>query len=225
LIQSDSGWKKATQTKEENVKELIIRLTGATALAITLVMTGSRPLCAQSAPRPALTLFNLTYQYSLLKMQIEARHVGLTIDTDIDVLVGGGGHVLFATIDGFENIVLDENGPNEFDFGFVNVAGIDELPDGNYRMHCVVDLRIPEAAVVSHINSRGEVFTYTPEVIDDPHPDRGARKGLAIEGIEGGNLVALNASIPNTTGTDGSVLQTTIGTLANGQIDGAGLDY
>jgi hypothetical protein len=197
------------------MKELVGRLPRV----FTLVLAGSCLLCAQRAPAAAVSPFNLTYQYSLLKMQIEARQGGLTIDTDIDVLVGGGGHVLFATIDGFENIVLDENGPNEFDFGFVNVAGIDELPDGNYRMHCVVDLRIPEAAVVSHINSRGEVFTYTPEVIDDPHPDRGARKGLAIEGIEGGNLVALNASIPNTTGTDGDVIQTTIGTLANDQID------
>jgi hypothetical protein len=89
--------------------------------------------------------------------------------------------VLLATIDGFENIVLG-NGPNEFDFGFVGVAGIETLPDGFYRMHYVIDLEHPEDAVVFLINSRGETFTYALEVADDPHPDRGARKGLTTEG-------------------------------------------
>jgi hypothetical protein len=91
------------------------------------------------------------------------------------------GALLLATIDGFENIVL-EDGPNEFDFGFVGVARIERLPDGFYRTHYVIDLENPEDAVVSLINSRGETFDYALEVTDDPHPDRGARKGLNIEG-------------------------------------------
>src|SRR4030095_2009535 len=120
-------------------------------------------------------------QQSLLSMQNQARRVGLTIDTDIDVLVRASDHVLLATIDGFENIRLDENGPNEFDFGFVNVAGLGQLPDGYYRMHYVVDFRFPENAVVSLINSQGQVFTYPIEIMDELHPERGARKGLTSE--------------------------------------------
>jgi hypothetical protein len=121
------------------------------------------------------------YQQSLRTMQNEARRVGLTIDTDIDVLVKTESHVPLATIDGFENIVL-QNGPNEFDAGFVGVAGIEGLPDGFYRMHYVVDLERPEDALMLLIDSRGETFTYALEVAEDPHPERGARKGLTTEG-------------------------------------------
>src|SRR5262249_22187150 len=113
LIRFHSGWKKATQTKQKNMKELIIRLSGAMALAVTLVLTGSGPLCAEPAPGAALSLFDRIYQQSLLSMQNQARRVGLAIDTDIEVLVGASSHVLIATIDGFENIRLDVNGPNE----------------------------------------------------------------------------------------------------------------
>ena len=165
------------------MKELIIRLPGAMALAITLVLMGSGPLCAQRAPRAALSSFDRIYQQSLLSMQNQARRVGLPIDTDIDVLVGASSHVLLATIDGFENIRPDPNGPNQFDYGFVNLAGFESIPDGYYRMHYVVDFRTPEDAVVLLINSRSEVFTYPLEVMDDPHPERGARKSLTSEGI------------------------------------------
>ena len=50
-------------------------------------------------------------------------------------------------------------------------------------MHYVVDFRTPEDAVVFLINSRGQVFTYALEVMDDPHPERGARKSLTSEGV------------------------------------------
>lgn len=163
------------------MKELITLYPRAVALAITLVVMGSGPLCAQSVERAPVSPFDRIYQQSLRTMQNEARRVGLTIDTDIDVLVEAERHVLLATIDGFENIVLEE-GRNEFDSGFVGVAGIQTLPDGFYRMHYVVDLEHPEDAVVSLINSRGETFTYALEVADDPHPDRGPRKGLTTEG-------------------------------------------
>ena len=59
-------------------------------------------------------------------------------------------------------------------------------------MHYVVDLRTPEDAVVFLINSRGEVFTYALEVTDDPHPERGARKGLTSEGV----VVIPSAHVP-----------------------------
>ena len=179
------------------MKKLIIRLPGAMALAITLVLAASGLLCAQRAPSAALSSYDRIYQQSLLSMQNQARRVGLTIDTDIDVLVGVRGHVLLATIDGFENIRLDENGPNEFDFGFVNVAGL-ELPDGYYKMHYVVDFRFPEQAVVFLINSLGQVFTYPIEMMDELHPERGARKGLTREP----GIVAIGAHMPM---GDGSV--------------------
>jgi hypothetical protein len=153
----------------------------AIALAITLVVTGSGPLCGQNVEPAAVCSFDRIYQQSLRTMQNEARRVGLRIDTDIDVLVKPQSHVLLATIDGFENIVL-QNGPNEFDFGFVGVAGIETLPDGFYRTHYVIDLEHPEDAVVLLINSLGQIFTFAVEVADDPHPERGARKGLTTEG-------------------------------------------
>jgi hypothetical protein len=153
----------------------------AIALAITLVVTGSGPLCGQNVEPAAVCSFDRIYQQSLRTMQNEARRVGLRIDTDIDVLVKTESHVLLATIDGFEDIVL-ENGPNEFDFGFVGVAGIETLPDGFYRTHYVIDLEHPEDAVVLLINSLGQIFTFAVEVADDPHPERGARKGLTTEG-------------------------------------------
>jgi hypothetical protein len=62
------------------------------------------------------------------------------------------------------------------------VAGIVGLPDDYYRLHVVVDLNRPEEAVFSFINSRGEAFDFPLEVMEDPHPDRGARKGLTTEG-------------------------------------------
>jgi hypothetical protein len=133
------------------------------ALAITIILASSGPLCAQRALRAAASLppFDRVYQQSLRAMQNEARTVGLRIDTDIDVLLKTAtSHVLLATIDGFEDIVLDDTGVNEFDFGFANVAGIVGLPDGYYRLHYVVDLTNPEEAVVFLINSMGEVFTY-----------------------------------------------------------------
>ena len=49
-------------------------------------------------------------------------------------------------------------------------------------MHIVVDLRNPEEAVGSFINSSGEVFTFPLELMDDPNPERGPRKGLTSEG-------------------------------------------
>ena len=165
------------------MKKLIIRLPGAMVLAITLILTGSGPLCAQRPLRAALPPFDRVYQQSLRTMQTEARAVGLVIDTDIDVLVSTAtSHVLLATLDGFENIVIDENGPNEFDWGFAKVGGIEGLPDDYYRLHIVVDLRIPEEAVGSFINSRGEVFTFPLELVDDPNPERGTRKSLTSEG-------------------------------------------
>jgi len=166
------------------MKKLIIRLPGAMVFAITLILTGSGPLCAQSALRAAaLPAFDRVYQQSLRAMQTEARAVGLRIDTDIDVLVSSAtSRVLLATIDGFENIVLDPTGPNEFDWGFAYVAGIEGLPDDYYRLHTVVDFRTPEEAVGSFINSRGEVFTFPLELVDDPNPERGTRKSLTSEG-------------------------------------------
>jgi|GEM_PF-4919837 len=151
------------------------------ALAVTLVMAGSGPLCAQSPQRAAASSLDRTYQQALRTMQDEARRVGLTIDTDIDVLIEATSHVFLATIDGFENIILEE-GTNEFDSGFVGVAGINGLPDGFYRMHYVVDLSHPEDAIALLINSRGQAFTYALEIALDPHPERGARKGLPSEG-------------------------------------------
>jgi hypothetical protein len=62
------------------------------------------------------------------------------------------------------------------------VAGIETLPDGFYRTHYVIDLEHPEDAVVLLINSLGQIFTFAVEVADDPHPERGARKGLTTEG-------------------------------------------
>ena len=166
------------------MKKLIIRLPGAIALAITLILTGSGPLCAQSALRAAaLPRFDRVYQQSLRTMQSEARAVGLVIDTDIDVLLNTAtSHFLLATIDGFEKIVLKDTGLNEFDFSFAGVAGIEGLPDDYYRLHYLVDLTRPEEAVVFFINSTGQVFTYPVEVMDDPHPERGSRKGLTSEG-------------------------------------------
>jgi hypothetical protein len=155
----------------------------AMALAITLVVTGSGPLCAQSVERAAvLPPFDRIYQQSLRAMQNEARAVGLRIDTDIDVLVEAKSHLLLATLDGFEDIVLDDTGLNEFDWGFANVAGIEGLPDGYYRLHVVVDFNRLEEAVGSFINSRGEAFDYPLQVIEDPDPDRGPRKSLTTEG-------------------------------------------
>ena len=165
------------------MKELIIRFPRAMALAITLILAGSGSLCAQ---RPlsatALPAFDRIYQQSLRAMQSEARAVGLRIDTDIDVLVEANSHMLLATIDGFENIVLDDTGLNEFDWGFAHVAEIEGLPDDYYRLHAVVDLNRPEEDIGSFINSRGEAFDFPLEVIEDPHPDRGPRKVLTTEG-------------------------------------------
>ena len=103
-------------------------------LAVTVIMAGSGPLCAQGPLRAAtLPRFDRVYQQSLGTMQSEARAVGLRIDTDIDVLVSTAtSHVLLATIDGFENIVLKDTGLNEFDFAFAGVGGIEGLPDGYY---------------------------------------------------------------------------------------------
>jgi hypothetical protein len=156
----------------------------AMALAITLMLASSGPLCAQRALRAAAVLppFDRIYQQSLRAMQNEARRVGLTIDTDIDVLVEATSHLLLATLDGFEDIVLDDTGLNEFDWGFANVAGIEGLPDGYYRLHVVVDFNRLEEAVGSFINSRGEAFDYPLQVIEDPDPDRGPRKSLTTEG-------------------------------------------
>ena len=165
------------------------------ALAITIILAGSRPVCAQSAlPASALPPFDRIYQQSLRAMQNEARAVGLRIDTDIDVLVESSSHVLLATIDGFEDIVLDDTGLNEFDWGFAGVAGIEELPDGYYRLHIVVDLNRPEEAVGSFINSRGKPFDYPLEVREDPDPDRGPRKGVTTEG---GALAAVSLYVPD----------------------------
>jgi hypothetical protein len=165
------------------MKKLITPFLRPIALAITLVIAGSGPLCAQNPLRAAaLPAFDRIYQQSLRAMQTEARAVGLRIDTDIDVLVEATSHMLLATIDGFENIVLDDTGLNEFDWGFANVAGIEGLPDDYYRLHIVVDLNRPEEAVGSFINSRGEAFDYPLEVMEDPHPERGPRKGLTVEG-------------------------------------------
>jgi hypothetical protein len=157
------------------MKELIIPFLRTIALAVTLVMAGSGSLCAQNPQRAAAF-----YQQSLRTIQNEAGSVGLTIDTDIDVLVKANSHVFLATIDGFENIVLEE-GLNEFDFGFAGVAGLTGLPDGYYRLHYIVDLSQPENALVLLINSVGQIFTRPLEVAPDPHPERGQRKGLTSE--------------------------------------------
>lgn len=164
------------------MKKLMISLPGVVALPLTLILMGSGPVCAQGPLRAAaLPPFDRVYQQSLRTMQREARAVGLVIDTDIDVLVRASDHVLLATIDGFENIVLEDTGLNEFDFGFAGVAGIEGLPDGYYRMHYLVDLTKPEEAVVLFINSMGQVLTYPLAVMEDPHPERGPRKSLTSE--------------------------------------------
>jgi hypothetical protein len=41
---------------------------------------------------------------------------------------------------------------------------------------------VPVNAIAFLINSRGEVFTRAVEIALDPHPERGARKGLTSEG-------------------------------------------
>ena len=161
------------------MKELIAPFPRPIALAVTLILTGSGPLCAQFAPEQEY--FFRIYYNSRVLMQNEARAVGLRIDTDVDTLVEANSHVLLATIEGFENIVL-QDGLNEFDFAFAGVAGIEGLPDGYYRLHYVIDLSQPENALVFLINSLGQVFTYPVEIADDPHPERGARKGLTAEG-------------------------------------------
>ena len=176
------------------MKELIIPFLRPIALAVTLVMASIGPLCAQSPQRAAASPLDRAYQQSLRTMQSEARRVGLTIDTDIDVLIEANSHVFLATIEGFENIVLEE-GLNEFDFGFAGVAGIEGLPDGYYRLHYFVDLSQPENAIVFLINSLGQVFTYALEVADDPNPERPARKGLTSEG---GAPVAMAAYVNST---------------------------
>jgi hypothetical protein len=173
--------KKTIQTRRKNMKELITPFLRPIALAVTLVMAGSGSLCAQSPQRAAASSLDRAYQQSLRTMQNEARRVGLTIDTDIDVLIEANSHMLLATIDGFENIVLEE-GLNEFDVGFAGVAGIEGLPDGYYRLHYLVDLSQPEDAIALLINSRGEFFTRALTIAEDPHPERGARKGLTSEG-------------------------------------------
>src|SRR5262245_50174477 len=126
----------------------LLATPGAMALAITIILASSGPLCAQSAlpaatPRPE-QMFNQILQ----QLTQAARAVRLRIDTDIDVLLEAKSHVYLATLDGFENIVLKDTGLNEFDFGFVGVAGSERLPDGYYRMHYVVDLSQPEDALM-----------------------------------------------------------------------------
>jgi hypothetical protein len=66
----------------------------AMALAITIIVASSGPLCAQRVERAPLSSFDRIYQHSLRTMQNEARRVGLTIDTDIDVLVKTESRVL-----------------------------------------------------------------------------------------------------------------------------------
>jgi hypothetical protein len=57
----------------------------AMALAISLILASSGPLCAQRSLRVAsLPPFDRIYQQSLRAMQNEARAVGLRIDTDIE---------------------------------------------------------------------------------------------------------------------------------------------
>jgi hypothetical protein len=184
-------WEKTIKPRRKNMKELITPFLRPIALAVTLVMAGIGPLSAQSPQRAAVSSLDRAYQQSRRMMQTEARRVGLTIDTDIDVLIEANSHVLLATIDGFENIVLEE-GLNEFDFAFAGVAGIEGLPDGYYRLHYLIDLSQPENAIVLLINSRGQVFTYPLEIAPDPHPERGTRKGLTSEG---GAPVALAAYV------------------------------
>src|SRR5262249_31993351 len=135
------------------MKKLIIRLPDTMALAIALILTGSGPLYAQRALRAAtLPQFDRVYQQSLRTMQSEARAVGLKIDTDIDVLVSTAtSHVLLATLDGFENIVL-EDGLNEFDWGFAKVAGIEGLPHGDLPLPIGVVLIISVEGVGYFIN-------------------------------------------------------------------------
>ena len=169
-----------------------LRRKTAVSLGLTLLTCFAIP---QSA-RAALPPFDRVYQQSLRTMQSEARAVGLVIDTDIDVLVSTAtSHVLLATIDGFETIVLQDTGLNEFDFGFAGVAGIEGLSDGYYRLHYLIDLRNPDSAVVLLINSTGQTFTYPIEVMDDPLPERGARKGLTSET---GGLVEVHAHLKDT---------------------------
>jgi hypothetical protein len=103
--------------------------------------------------------------------------------------------MLLATIEGFENIILDDTGPNEFDWGFANVAGIEGVPDDYYRLHVVVDLSRPEEAVGSFVNSRGEAFDFPLEVMEDPDPERGPHKGLTIEGLALETAVSLNSQV------------------------------
>jgi len=147
----------------------------AMALAIILILTSSGPLCA--------TDYRVRFYVNTRgTIQHEARAGGLSIDTDVDALVEATGEVVLATIDGFENIVLDDTGLNEFDWGFAGVVGIAGLPDGFYRLHYIVDLSQPENAIALLINSLGEVFTFPLAVMDDPHPERGPRKGLTSEG-------------------------------------------
>src|SRR5262245_52496210 len=122
--------KKQSKRRRKNMKELITPFLRPFALAVTLFMAGIGPLCAQNPQRAAVSPFDRTYQQSLRTMQDEARRVGLTIDTDIDVLVEANSHLLLVTIEGFENIILEE-GTNEFDSGFVGVAGIEGLPDAS----------------------------------------------------------------------------------------------
>jgi hypothetical protein len=188
--------KKQSKRRKKSMKELITPFLGSIALAIPLVMAGIGPLCVQNLQRAAVSPFDRIYQQSLRTMQNEARRVGLRIDTDIDVLIEANSHVLLATIEGFENIVLEE-GLNEFDFGFADLAGIEDLPDGFYRLHYLIDLSQPENAIVLLINSLGQVFTYALEMADDPHPERGARKCLTSEG---GAPVAMAAYILNNLG-------------------------
>jgi hypothetical protein len=181
-----------TQTKATK----LLATPRAMALAITIILASSGPLCAQSALPAATPDPDRIFSQILQQLTQAARAVRLRIDTDIDVLLEARSHVFLATIDGFEDIVLDDTGLNEFDWGFANVAGIEGLPDDYYRLHIVVDLTRPEEAVGSFINSRGEAFDYPLEVMEDQHPDLGPRKSLTIEG---GTLVKIGAHHPSGT--------------------------
>jgi hypothetical protein len=169
----------------------------AMALAIIILVASSVPLCAQSALPAATPRPEQMFQQILQGINQAARAVRLRIDTDIDVLLEAKSHVYLATLDGFEDIVLDDTGLNEFDWGFANVTGIEGLPDDYYRLHIVVDLTRPKEGVFSFINSRGEAFDYPLEVMEDQHPDLGPRKSLTIEG---GTLVKISAHHPSGTG-------------------------
>jgi hypothetical protein len=164
------------------MKELISPFLRPIILAVTIVMLGSGPFSAQTVQRAAASALDRTYQQSLRTMQNEASRVGLTIDTDIDVLIEAKSHAFLATLEGFDNIVLEDEGVNEFDFGFAGVAGIEGLADGYHRLHYLIDLSQPEASIVLLINSRGEIFTRAVQIADDPHPERGTRKSLTSEG-------------------------------------------